>query len=339
MKIILFLLFTLTVTLCYDDDFSSDKYMGMTRSEKFDKMWYKINENQSPNDWYSSFSLAKIFFIRMKTSFEHYGDSMPSGRQKLIHTVGVMGQVEFVAEQDKRVNPYTGIFQGASHVLLRLSLAKKPDFSKRKAEDAEDNFTPGFGVKFIRDGVHSFDTVAMFGVNGQPSWNFFKNEFSTHIPEADGVALKILNFKFSEATKYTNKMGNLDGAVFDQFGNKENDPVFPYKLVFRPTDTVKNMFSDYFTDSYMKQLPSIPENTALYDVLASSGPNSRMVKIGSFVLRMKFRPSYWGDTGFWIRHNYWDEDIKFHPDWQSSGLLQDPEFQKDFEEKYGFQHP
>ena len=52
------------------------------------------------------------------------GDELPAGRTKLIHSVGVVGRVVWVSLP---THPYTGIFTGANHGLLRLSLATEPD--------------------------------------------------------------------------------------------------------------------------------------------------------------------------------------------------------------------
>ena len=60
----------------------------------------------------------------------------------------------------------------------RLSLALEPDTSKL-------NTAPGMGLKFLRDGMDSANLVAMYSVDGQESWNFFKNDFSNHIPRFD----------------------------------------------------------------------------------------------------------------------------------------------------------
>ena len=65
-------------------------------------------------------------------------------------------------------------------VLSRLSLALEPDTEKL-------NTAPGMGLKFLRDGVDSANLVAMYSVDGQESWNFFKNDFSNHIPESGGT--------------------------------------------------------------------------------------------------------------------------------------------------------
>jgi hypothetical protein len=56
------------------------------------------------------------------------------------------------------------------------------------------------GLKFLRDGVSSANLVAMYSVNGQKSWNFFANDFSTFIAEAEGMALKAIAKKFATAT-------------------------------------------------------------------------------------------------------------------------------------------
>ena len=77
-------------------------------------------------------------------------------RGKYIHTVGVVGQVEWV---NKGGHSYTGIFEGATKGFVRASLAKEPS-------NTDKNTTPGIGLKFVRDGVDSANLVAMYSVNG-----------------------------------------------------------------------------------------------------------------------------------------------------------------------------
>ena len=89
-------------------------------------------------------------------------------------------------------HPYTGIFQGASQGIARLSLAQEPSPPALTT-------APGMGLKFLRDGVDSANLVAMFDVAGQESWNFFENIFTAHIPEVSGP-LVFLGAKFYTAT-------------------------------------------------------------------------------------------------------------------------------------------
>ena len=110
---------------------------------------------------------------------------MPSGkiwghRQKLVHSVGVVGKVQFNTMGFHNYHDFTGIFNGAMNGLIRLSVAVKPKL------DESTPFTPGFGLKFLRDGIDSANLVAMFSVDGTPGdWNFFSKTFSNHIPQAD----------------------------------------------------------------------------------------------------------------------------------------------------------
>jgi len=58
------------------------------------------------------------------------------------------------------------------------------------------------GLKFLRDGVDSANLVSMWSTSGQPGdWNFFSNDFFTHIGAAEG-ALKVLAKKFETETEF-----------------------------------------------------------------------------------------------------------------------------------------
>ena len=65
--------------------------------------------------------------------------------------------------------------------------------------------------------MDSANLVAMYSVNGQDSWNFFLNDFTTHIAPA-GLDLIPLALKFSEATDYVQYVGLSDMAAFGEDG-------------------------------------------------------------------------------------------------------------------------
>jgi len=84
----------------------------------------------------------------------------------------VTGKVVFNVDAGSTV--FTGIFEGAKEGLIRLSSAVAPSSSQALA--------PGMGLKFLRDGMDSANLVSMYSVDGQPGdWNFFSNNFTTHI--------------------------------------------------------------------------------------------------------------------------------------------------------------
>ena len=57
-----------------------------------------------------------------------------------------MAKAEFIAEDD---TPYTGLFEGASNVLIRLSE------TGIIADDISNSANPSFALKFLRDGRDS----------------------------------------------------------------------------------------------------------------------------------------------------------------------------------------
>lgn len=100
--------------------------------------------------------MLELFTQDMNLSFDHKGDSMPDGRTKMTHPKGVTTKVVFRPTAD---TPYTGIFKGAKHGILRISETVPTD-------PAVAQTSPGFGIKFLRDGMDSADTVTMFSFDG-----------------------------------------------------------------------------------------------------------------------------------------------------------------------------
>ena len=92
---------------------------------------------------------------------------MPEGRMKMTHSRGVTLKVAFKSCVD---HGYTGIFKGAKNGIMRFSETTRTDPAKAMS-------APGFGIKFLRDGMDSANTVAMVSLDGQPSFNYFKNRY------------------------------------------------------------------------------------------------------------------------------------------------------------------
>lgn len=181
-----------TVTAAATWEKSGAKYEALSAADKEASLWTEITSNQKPYGWYSAVSLGKIFLESMSPSLHWVGDTFENGwtgvRNKYIHSVGNVGTVKYTPVENNE--GYTGIFKsGADHGLIRLSAAKEPSESKKTAEQAFDNFVPGFGLKFLRDGVPSGNMVAMYDVMGTQSWNFFKQDFTNHIGMPGSVAL------------------------------------------------------------------------------------------------------------------------------------------------------
>ena len=103
----------------------------------------------------------------MNPTLNFVGDTFESdlfgSRKKRVHTVGVTAKVKFVPVANGE--GYTGILSGGSNYgIMRFSSALKPDYTKTTAAGALGSFVPAFGLKFLRDGVHSGNVMGMYSV-------------------------------------------------------------------------------------------------------------------------------------------------------------------------------
>ena len=86
-------------------------------------------------------------------------------RFKFLHSVGLVSKFKY--ETVANAEGYTGIFEsGCDNGIMRFSTATNFDSTKTSAEGAWANFIPGIALKFLRNGVHSGNLVAMYSVNG-----------------------------------------------------------------------------------------------------------------------------------------------------------------------------
>merc|ERR1712055_702505 len=191
---------------------SSPEYIALPAAQKNEIIWSNVLEDLTPADWFGLLDLPGIFTESMCPTLRAPGDELPweegiiqdGTRYKYIHTVGAVGQVEW---RDLGGHSYSGIFTGATKGVVRFSLAKEPDTSKL-------NTAPGMGLKFLRDGVDSANLVAMYSVDGQESWNFFKNDFSNHIPDISFGKKATLGVKFATATRNIRQVGISDWGKY-----------------------------------------------------------------------------------------------------------------------------
>ena len=112
----------------------------------------------------------------------------------------------------------------------------------------------------------------MHSVSGQRSWNFFKNDFTTHIGPGD-LDLLGLFVKFSEATNYVQQVALSDWGRYGQDGVLADSMSFPFMLRFKPNGEVS--FPDEYVNDWLEDLMSIPVGTTLYQIWALDKPEVR----------------------------------------------------------------
>jgi hypothetical protein len=311
-KVILCMLLSVLV---FCEDFSSQEYFKLSAKEKMDRLWDKITEDRTPASWHSVGQTLGLFTECHDPTFDTKADVLPQGRKKLIHTVGSIAKAKFVSTVK---HPYTGILQsGCEDVLLRLSVATPPDITKPTAEGADGNFAPGISIKFLIDGQPSENLVAMFSTNGQSSWNFFKNDHTPQfdIPDSTDLKRKLLATKFSRTTYMVSTMAMKPMSSLTNKGETVEKPYFPFKIIFRPNEVLKNAYSDNYERSYVDQLAEIKGDIKMYDVYAMERPDCNEEKIGEITLTSQFTTSKFGDLEYFIRHPKPTIDIAHYPEW------------------------
>ena len=315
MKLLLLLVAVLRASLAYRE-VHSDQYLSLPALDKREILFNNCLENSSPADWFSSFRMLGLLVESMCPTLTARGDEMPEGRQKYIHTVGAVAQVQW---QDLGGHNYTGLFTGADYGIVRLSLASEPD---------EDDLTtlPGMALKFLRDGMDSANLVAMNSLDGQESWNFFKHDFSNHIGPGSITNLPI-KLIFASYAMHIQQVGLSDWSTHGQDRAPANNASFPYRLRFQPTGNIT--FSDKYTKPHTEDLVTIQNGTTLYQIFALDKPaemGGTEMQIGDLVTVSKMVTSRWGDKQLFFRHQDMLEDLNIRPEW------------KDFTESFGFEH-
>ena len=197
----------------------------------------------------------------MNLSFDTVSDSMPIGRVKRTHPRGVTTMMEFIAASG---TPYTGIFRGCKHAVMRIS-----EFAMTAKEQPKT--APGHAVKFLRDGMASANWFAMFAFDGQDSFNFFKNRWTNILREMDNQCAKeTIGKHLAEVSDFTGAMSVMELAEYDQFGNQEEKPHWPFQIDVEPYDVYG--WTDQYQNDFQDQLSIIPENTVMFKVFAYDCP-------------------------------------------------------------------
>lgn len=254
---------------------------------KQEAMWANVIKDRTPERFFVGNEFKPFFEQNMNLSFDAVTDTMPVGRIKRTHPRGVTTKIEFVSHPHQ---PYTGMFKGAKHGIMRIS-----EFSQTTPETPKT--APGHGVKLLRDGMASGNWFTMFAFDGQPSFNFFKNRWTNILREMDNeCARETIGKHLAEVTDFTGSMSVMELAEFDQYGYKEEYPNWPFQIDVEPYDVYG--WTDAYQNDFHDQLSLIPEDTVMFKVIGYDSPpelGGEEIMIGWLVSRSETTPSLWGD--------------------------------------------
>ncbi|GMI08461.1 hypothetical protein TrLO_g4657 [Triparma laevis f. longispina] len=308
------------VSAAYLRGFLQISYDSQTAKEKFDYLFDQISSDNSPGSWPPTVgwppasALPYIFIESMKPTVSEVTDVMPDGRYKLIHSVGGAAGVKLELEE----NPYTGLFQQAEYGLIRFASAKEP---KEGADVGalDGGFTPGMGIKFLRDNQPSANIVFLHKLTAQDSWNFFKNTQSNHLSVGGlGTAENLLKKKFeTSGSNWVNMVGLSDMARYAEDGSEvsDEDIKFPFQLLLIPTDEMASKFPDEYEKPLIEQLRTIGSGTTLYELHAKEDYDAAPVLIGRLTTTSTIESSVFADSKLFLKHQIMEEDFALRPEW------------------------
>jgi hypothetical protein len=244
-----------------------------------------------------------LFLTALRAKMDLHSDQAPKNWKKAIHAHASVAKIKFIPAPD---TPFTGLFQGVNHGLLRCSVTGDP---------ADRGFAPGLAIKFLIDGKPSENFSALVSLTGQGNnYNFFANEFSNMVPVVNQFGPKLINFIFKRVSKHPTKLSLEDLSETDQQGQKQKSPRYPTQIFLEPNPAMQ--FPDHPPHDFRNDLATIAPGTQLFSVYGidssleeQNTPNridqpSRQNAewIGSIETTSEFVCSAYGDSQLFFRH-------------------------------------
>ena len=232
-------------------------YESWSAARKLDFIWnnqiLKSRYDQLPP--LEKIDVLGLFVTILTIKMDRLADEAPSKWKKAIHAHGSVAKIRFVPSEN---TPFSGLFKGADSGLLRLSVTGDP---------ADRGFAPGLALKLFIDGKPSANFSALVSLSGQgDNYNFFANELSNIVPEEKSFGPKFINLIFRRTSKFPRKLYLRYFAEFDQQGDQESFPHYPYRIYLTPNPQVQ--FPASPAHDFRNDLATIEAGTSLFSVYA-----------------------------------------------------------------------
>lgn len=199
----------------------------MTAECKKDLIWTRVTKSDKQERFFVGNDFDSLFNEDYNLKFDTVSDTRPVKTIQKVDSKGVVSLAEFIPSPDC---PYTGMFQGAKHAVLRIS-----EFTLTTPEAPKTS--PGASIKFLRDGMSSGNMITRFALDGQPSFNFFKNRYTNVLQEPNNECLRQTWGRLvAEATDHIGATSLMELSQFDQFGHEVKDAHWPFQIDLEPYD-------------------------------------------------------------------------------------------------------
>ena len=179
---------------------------------------------------------------------------------KILHPTGVTGLFKFVSN-DK--HDFTGSLRGTEYGIFRIS-----EVGVVKPTETPSTSS---GFKFLRDGVASGNMFTLHSFGGHETFNFLKREiaYNTHVDlPTNKCNIMTSHAKLSQVSKFPGNMSVKNLSDYDQYGNKEINPKWPFRMKLLPNNPPGCLNDDGYQVYFETLPPCIPVGFNLWDVFA-----------------------------------------------------------------------
>ena len=274
----------------------------------------KVIEDDTPGQFFDGLFTLSFFLQNINLAFDFIGDEMPPNRVKVIHPTGVTFLFEFISKDN---HDFTGSLRGTKYGVGRIS----------EVATVSEDLVPStsMGLKFLRDGVDAGNMFTLHDFGGHPhTYNFLAVDYNTHVPlPKNKCNLMTSHAKLSQVSKHVGNMSVKGLSDYDELGQKEATPKWPFRCVLKPNEPEACKFGDAWPGGrgYLDQLTNgcIPAGTDLFDFQCMDRPDDmggRLLSIGTIRTTSEMVTSLYGDTKLFYRHIRFEEDLAERPEWK-----------------------
>jgi len=315
-------------------------YESWPAADKQAFLWSILTNDTTPNQWGSALDALELLTWNLGLAFTVESDERPYP-PRCVHEVGAVSKFSFRPQP----NQYTGVFQTGSLGIFRISTAAEPS---QTGLFSTAGLNPAIAVKFLRDGIPSFNFAAMYRMSGISGLNNFLVPLCNHVPRNDfNIAIKILQGAFDAVSKYSGFTGLKDMAARGGDGINVTDPIYPFAIIVQQNPLLTQMMANnsdinimYVVSTFLQPGSRFYEeliNQPIFKLYAISGPgfpqNDTMDYVGDIILQSNISTTKWGDDSLFFQQELFDDDLVDRPEWKAA-VTEDFMYNEGLPDKY-----
>ena len=278
-----------------------DDYVSLPAARKLDLLWQRVATAPYARDRLpvrppSLLERRHLFKVgHNRGAFEHDGDEVAGGRDKLIHAHGTVAWVKL---DITRPHPYTGLFATGGPALLRVSDAVGGPV-----------FSPSHALKFPVDGRPSINVFAnQMHHHAKRDYDVFARAYANSLPTPTTLDGRLVAHAFQRTARalggtrlYSNYLPLHDAAGQNLDGTTAAQPVVPDRIELHPTGQLHTNAGG--EPDWRLELADIEPGAVLFTVHLAGHIDEPAIECGALRLERRFVASRYGDRQLFFQHH------------------------------------